>query len=87
MFWEFIGILAASLTMFSFFPQIFKAIKIKSAKDLSFITILQLSVGVFLWILYGLHLKNIIIILANSITLSSLFILLFLYFKYAKNKR
>jgi len=86
MFWEFIGILAASLTMFSFVPQIIKIIRLKSSKDVSPIMIFQLSLGVFLWILYGLHLKNIVIILANTITLSSLIILLFLYFKYAKNK-
>ena len=86
MFWEFIGFLAASLTMFSFVPQIIKVIRLRSSRDVSPVMILQLSFGVFLWILYGLHLKNIVIILANTITLSSLIILLLLYFKYAKNK-
>lgn len=84
MVWELIGLLAASLTMFSFIPQIIKTIRIKSSRDVSPITVIQLSVGVFLWIVYGLHLKNTIIILANTITLSSLLILLFLYFKYYK---
>ncbi|MCM8819629.1 MAG: SemiSWEET transporter [Candidatus Omnitrophica bacterium] len=84
MFWELVGFAAASLTMFSFFPQIFKVLKTKSAKDISPVMILQLASGVFLWILYGLHLKNLIIILANSVTLFSLIVLLVLYRLYIK---
>lgn len=81
MFWLIIGSTAAILTMFSFVPQIVKALKTKSTKDLSLITVLQLSFGVLLWIAYGIHLRNAIIITANSITLTSLIILLFVYFK------
>ncbi|MEW6101089.1 MAG: SemiSWEET family transporter [Candidatus Omnitrophota bacterium] len=86
MFWEAIGVSAAILTMFSFVPQIIKAIKIKSVKDVSIITLLQLSLGVLLWIAYGIHLKNPVIIAANSVTLLSLSILLFLYYIYSKPK-
>ena len=81
MFWEFIGLGAATLTMFSFVPQIIKVLKTKSAKDVSVATLIQLSLGVSLWIAYGIYLKNIIIITANSVTLCSLIILLFLYFQ------
>ena len=80
--WKVVGILAATLTMFSFIPQILKSFKTKSVKDVSLITVLQLSLGVFLWILYGLHLRDAIIILANCITLFSLIILLYFYFTY-----
>jgi MtN3 and saliva related transmembrane protein len=86
MFWEIIGIGAACLTMFSFVPQIFKVVKTKSEKDLSLITLLQLSLGVFLWIIYGIHLKNAVIITANSITLITLSILIILYFIYERSK-
>lgn len=78
--WTIIGLTAACLTMFAFIPQIFKALKTKSVKDVSLVTLLQLSLGVSLWIAYGIHLKDVIIITANSITLFSLIILLFLYF-------
>jgi len=87
MFWSIIGFTAATLTMFSFIPQIFKVIKTKSAKDVSIITLFQLSLGVSLWIAYGWHLKDVIIIGANSITLVTLIILLFLYFNYGRQKR
>ncbi|MFH1202713.1 MAG: SemiSWEET transporter [Candidatus Omnitrophota bacterium] len=86
MFWSMLGIIAASLTMFAFIPQIIKAVKTKSVKDVSIITLFQLSLGVSLWVLYGIHLADAIIILANSFTLLSLIILLYLYFSYGRSK-
>lgn len=86
MFWSIVGSLAATLTMFSFIPQIIKVWKNKSAKDVSLITLFQLSFGVSLWIGYGIHLKNIIIITANAITLTTMIILLCLYFNYGRRR-
>jgi MtN3 and saliva related transmembrane protein len=86
MLWTIIGSTAAVLTMFSFIPQIIKILKNKSAKDVSLVTFLQLSLGVSLWIVYGIHLKDAIIITANGITLITLIILLGLYFNYGKQK-
>lgn len=70
--------------MFSFIPQIVKALKTKSVRDVSIITLLQLSLGVSLWIIYGIHLKDAIIILANAVTLATLIMLLHLYFNYGR---
>jgi MtN3 and saliva related transmembrane protein len=84
MLWSIIGSSAAILTMFSFIPQIIKVIKTKSAKDVSLVTLFQLSLGVSLWIVYGIYLKDIIIITANSVTLTTLIILLVLYFNYGR---
>lgn len=86
MSWVLVGFSAAFLTMFAFVPQIIKVFKTKSVKDVSLVTLVQLGLGVSLWIIYGIHLKNIIIIMANSITLLSLIILLFLYVFYGKPK-
>jgi len=86
MLWTIIGLCAAILTMFAFIPQIVKVLKTKSAKDVSVITLLQLSLGVSLWIVYGIHLKDAIIITANSITLTTLILLLSLYFNYGRTK-
>ncbi len=80
MLWSVIGSSAALLTMFGFIPQIIKVLRTKSAKDVSLVTIFQLSLGVSLWIAYGIHLKDIIIIVANAITLATLLILLWIYF-------
>lgn len=83
MFWQLIGLIAACLTSFAFVPQVVKMYNTKSAKDVSLITLAQLSSGVTLWILYGISLKNSIIILANFITLLTLLTALFLYKRYA----
>lgn len=77
---------AASLTTFSFIPQIIKVLETKSGKDLSPITLFQLSTGVALWVIYGWSLGDWIIIAANSVTLASLLVLIVLYFRY-KNPR
>lgn len=86
LFWPGVGALAACLTMFSFIPQIVKVARKKSSGDLSLITLLQLAIGVSLWIAYGVYLKDPIIIAANSITLVTLVILLALYFKFLVKK-
>jgi len=87
MLWSIVGSSAAILTMFSFVPQIIKVIKTKSAKDVSLTTLFQLSLGVSLWIVYGIYLKDVIIITANSVTLITLVILLLLYFNYGRTRR
>jgi MtN3 and saliva related transmembrane protein len=82
MFWESIGFLAAFLTMFGFLPQVIKIYRTKSVKDLSLLAILQFILGIFLWLIYGIHLKNIVIILANSVTFLILLAALVLFLKY-----
>ncbi len=84
MFWPIIGFSAAVLTMFSFLPQIAKVLKTRCAKDVSVLMLIQLSLGVSLWVLYGIYLKNMIIVLANSVTLLSMMVLLWLYFIYGR---
>lgn len=84
MYWEIVGFMAAFLTMFSFLPQVIKIYRTKSAKDLSLLTILQFMLGVFLWFVYGVHLKNPILILANSVTFFILLAALILFLMYNK---
>ena len=82
MFWKLIGVIAAGLTSFAFIPQVLKMYTTRSAKDISLVTLIQLSLGVSLWIIYGMYLKDCIIILANTVTLLTLLSALFLYYKY-----
>ena len=85
MIWTIIGALAAILTMFSFIPQIFKSLRTKSVEDVSPVTLFQLSAGVMLWIIYGISRQDPIIIIANAVSLITLVVLIFLYFKYGRN--
>jgi len=86
MIWTIIGISAAFLTMFGFVPQCLKMWRTKSVKDVSGLTLFQFSVGVALWMIYGIHLKDYIIIGANAISLTSLLIALGLYIKLNQKK-
>jgi len=87
MLWTIIGILAALLTMFGFVPQIIKMWETRSAKDVSGLTLIQFSIGITLWIFYGIHLNDFIIIGANSISLVTIFVALGLYLKLSKGDR
>lgn len=69
MIWGDIGILAAALTSFGFVPQIVRIWKYNSAKDVSLLTLLQFALGLSLWITYGVHLQDPIIIVANVVGL------------------
>jgi MtN3 and saliva related transmembrane protein len=80
--WEIVGLAAAFLTMFGFLPQVIKMQRTKSVGDISLLAILQFTLGIFLWLVYGIHLKNFVIILANSVTLVILFAALVVFFKY-----
>ena len=87
MIWTIIGATAATLTMLSFIPQIIRSYRIKHVKDLSLIMLFQLSLGVSLWIIYGVYRKDPIIIAANSVTLVTLIVLISMYFLYGKENR
>ncbi len=80
--WHIIGSAAALLTMFGFVPQAIKMYRTKSVEDVSFPMLFQFSVGVFLWILYGIHLQDFIIVVANLVTFIILIIAISLYFLY-----
>ncbi|HYA94622.1 MAG TPA: SemiSWEET family transporter [Thermodesulfobacteriota bacterium] len=85
MSWTIVGIAAASLTMFGFVPQIIKMWKTHSVKDVSGLTLLQFSAGSALWMLYGIHLQDFIVIGANAISLAALFIALGFYLRLSRN--
>ena len=81
----YIGTAAALLTTFGFVPQIMKMYKKKSAKDVSIVTLLQFSIGVSLWILYGVHIKDYIIVISNILTVLTLIIAIILYNRYNRS--
>ena len=63
-----IGFIAGTLTTISFIPQVLKTWKNKSAKDISLGMFLLFSIGVFLWLIYGIGKGELPIILPNLIT-------------------
>lgn len=66
---HYVGFVAAFFTTVSFFPQVLRTIKTKHTKDLSMGMYSLLSIGIALWLVYGLWLKSGPIIVANFISL------------------
>ncbi len=77
-----IGVAAAALTSFSFVPQVNKMWRRKSARDVSNITMFQLTVGNGLWLTYGIGRHDAVIIGANIIAISILIVGIILYYRY-----
>jgi MtN3 and saliva related transmembrane protein len=80
--WELIGWGAAILTMFGFVPQILKIYRTQSVADVSLLMLLQFCLGIFLWLLYGLHIQDNILIVSNAISFLTLIVAVGLYMKY-----
>ncbi len=85
MLWSIIGTIAAICTTIGFVPQIIRGIQTRELSDVSPTMLTLLLVGCSLWLVYGLHLKDPIIALANGFTLSFVIIILLLRFLYNKN--
>lgn len=64
-----LGLLAGSLTTAAFIPQVVKTWQSKSAEDISYAMFALFSLGVFLWLLYGVAIGAMPIILTNAVTL------------------
>ncbi len=64
-----IGFLAAILTTVAFVPQILKIWRARSAKDISLGMYTAFTIGVALWLAYGILIDSWPIILANCVTL------------------
>lgn len=79
-----VGIIAGTITTISFMPQVIKAWKSKSVKDISLGMYTLFSVGIIFWILYGFMVNSIPIIAANSATLALTGVIIFLKIKHNK---
>ena len=77
-----LGFLAATLTTVAFVPQVVKIYRDKSAKSISLKTFYIFTVGIFLWILYGIALSSWPMIISNIITMLLSIAILVLKHKY-----
>jgi len=66
---DLIGWLATTLTTVAFAPQVWRAWKTRSARDLSLPMYLIFTAGVVLWLTYGLMIASWPIIVGNIVTL------------------
>lgn len=83
MVWEtFLGLVAATATTIGLFPQLIKSWRTKQTGDLSIWMYLLLTVGVFLWFVYGMIINDLPVILANGISFVCVASTLFLKVRY-----
>ena len=63
------GLVAASLTTFAFLPQVIKTWRMKETRDISFWMYLVFTIGVSLWLGYGILIGDYPVLIANGATL------------------
>jgi len=64
-----IGLVAASFTTFAFLPQVIKTWRMKETRDISLWMYLVFTIGVFLWLGYGILIGDYPVLIANGATL------------------
>ncbi|QLG45676.1 SemiSWEET family sugar transporter [Costertonia aggregata] len=79
---EILGLIAAALTTSSFVPQVYKAWKQKSTKDISLTMYLFFFTGIVLWLIYGIAIDSLSMIIANAITIVLSFFIIAAKLKY-----
>lgn len=84
---DLLGLAAGGLTTLSFVPQVLKIWRTKSGHDISYGMFLLFSLGVLLWLVYGLILGARPIIVANAVTLVLALVVLGLKFRYGRGSR
>lgn len=81
-----LGIMAGVITSAGFVPQLVKALATKKVDDISLLQPIILTVGIFLWFVYGLVLKDLAIIGANLFAIVCNSLLIILKIKYSSKK-
>lgn len=82
-----IGYAAGTLTTIAFLPQVLHVRKTKRADDLSIGTLVGFTVGISLWLLYGIITRQMPVILANAVTLALQGSIIFMKLRYAKAEK
>lgn len=77
-----IGLAAGFLTTVAFVPQVVKIWKTRSAKDVSLYTFIAFTIGVGLWLAYGILKQEPPIIVWNAATLALAFAILAMKLKF-----
>ncbi len=66
---EYIGLAAGSLTTAAYLPQVYKTWRTKAVGDISLTMYSAMTLGIFLWLVYGICLQALAVIVANGASL------------------
>jgi len=77
-----IGLAAATLTTISFLPQLYHSLRTHDTRGISLGMYALFTLGIALWLVYGLLIHDLPVILANGVTLVLAVIMLALKLRY-----
>lgn len=83
---DLIGLLAGALTTVAFVPQLLKIYATKSGKDVSARMFVMFSIGVALWLVYGIMIGSLPVIIANLLTLVLALAIMVLKVRYGRRE-
>lgn len=81
---EGVGLVAGVLTTTAFIPQVWKIYRSKSGNDISGRMFSIFSVGIVLWLVYGIMLRSVPLVLSNLVTLVLSLTILVLKIRYRR---
>ncbi len=84
--WKIVGIIAAICTTSGFIPQIIRGLRTKRLDDVSPVMCILLIFGLSMWLSYGIHIEDMIIIVANAFGVLFSIIIITLRFKYMRQR-
>lgn len=82
-----LGIIAGTLTTIMTIPQLNKTLKTKEVEDISIGTFITASIGITLWLIYGIFKSDIALIITNIAGLILTLIMIILKLRYQKGAR
>ncbi|MBV8437080.1 MAG: SemiSWEET family sugar transporter [Silvibacterium sp.] len=82
-----VGYIAAICTTISFLPQLIRVYRLKSAHEISLTMFLVYSLGVSLWLLYGIFIGSLPVIVANALSVVLSLAILVLKIHYDRRRR
>ena len=81
---DWLGLVAGGLTTVAFVPQVWRIVKTRSAHDISWLMFGIFSVGVCLWLWYGIKLASLPLIATNVVTLTLQLAIFWLKWRYGR---
>ncbi len=84
-FIEILGIVAGAFTTLGLIPQVIGVFRMKEAHEISLPFAVMYTVGIGMWLVYGIRMELLPVTVWNSISLVLASLLLFAKLKYGKN--
>ena len=79
---EFLGITGSLIICASIIPQVIKTYRTKSARDLSITYLSTLMIGIILLTVYSIHIRDLVFIFGNTLSILSVSLLMILWKRY-----